>query len=566
MLSFFRRGGTGQVIIGAVVFAVIIVFVMEFRPGRQGGAGISRSCAVKVVDRCIDRKEYFAAYQLIVPRGFPNKKVRELGLKKVVMQGLVERELLDREAERLGIGVSEETLDDELSAGRARVSIPIAQLGMLAYSLGLNQDMIRLLPVKSAQSDEFDYKIYERVVRNTTNRSPKEFKDMQRREMIAQRMRDLVRSRVRVSETEAYSVWERERSKAVARVVEAKIEWFAKWVVDSSDEAVADWTLKNDKALTEAWTQAQAGWHADCQLGSEIMVNVDEDAGDVTKADQRKKIDDALERVKKGEPFEQVAKSVSEGGTAGLGGYLGCISETYGPGAKELDEQLAKMKPGEVSSVVETKRGFHLVKSAGKLAAADVEKIGKRAVARRLAVQAKATELAKQFSDDLIEKTKGDEKLDDAVKALGTEYALRHAGAKAPSPGKTGSLPALDDPSRPKMEVTAPFNVTSSPVEDASPGQAPAAKVFELEKPDQVVAKPVRTASGFAVLQLKEKDLAKKEDFAKDRVSVLRTLRQAKEVDAVGRYVSALRSSVKEQITFDTRLLEDNAADDSGDG
>ena len=62
------------------------------------------------------------------------------------------------------------------------------------------------------------------------------------------------------------------------------------------------------------------------------------------------------------------------------------------------------------------------------------------------------------------------------------------------------------------------------------------------------------------------KAAAKKEDFAKDRAAVLRSLRQAKELDAVGRYVTSLRSKIKEQITFDTRLLEESANDDSGDG
>ena len=85
MLSFFRKGGGGQVIVAAVAFAVIIVFVLEFRPGREGRSGITRECAVKIADSCIDKKEYWAAYNLIVPRELPQKKVKSMGLRKTVM-------------------------------------------------------------------------------------------------------------------------------------------------------------------------------------------------------------------------------------------------------------------------------------------------------------------------------------------------------------------------------------------------------------------------------------------------------------------------------------------------
>jgi len=569
MLTFFRRGGAGQIVLGAVVFAIILVFVMEFRPGRTGGGGVSRECAVKVLDSCVDRKEYFAAFGLAVPRGLTNKKVKAMGLRKTLMEGFVERELLLKEADRLGISVSDEALDVELMHGRARVSLPMQQISFLSYSLGFTEDMVRLLPVRTAQTDEFDLKIYERVVRNTTNRSPKEFRDMQRREMTAQRMRDLVRSRVRVSEVEAYSLWERDRSKAVARTVSLKRDWFAKWAVDASDTAVRDWAAKNEKVVDEAWKQAAPSWKAECPLVSEIMVAVEEDSGDVTKTEKRQKIDAALAKVKKGEAFELAAKSASEGMTAIYGGELGCLSEGYGPGATELIEAAKGMKPGQVSEVVETKRGFHVIKLHARVPEVELEKTGKLVIARRLAVNALATGLAKEFGDKLIEQVGAGAKLDEATTALSLEYAKRTAkkpaGPALPGAKKDDELPALLDALRPRVEISAPFSVAGSPIEDADRSEAPAAKVLELKKADDVVPKPVKTSSGFAVLQLKEKTLAKREDFEKDRLEIMRSLRAVKATDAVARYVAALRSKVKDKITLDSRLLEESE-DTSGDG
>jgi peptidyl-prolyl cis-trans isomerase D len=575
MLSFFRKGGGGQIIVGAVVFAIIIVFVLEFRPGREGGSGFSRECAVKVFDACVDRKEYFAAYGLIVPRDMPQKKIKSMGLKKVVMDGFVERELLLKEAERLGLGVSDAELDEELASGRARISLPYHQLGWLGYTLGVSDEMVRMLQVKSAQSGEFDYKIYERTVRNATNRSPKEFKEMQRREVIAQRMRDLVRSRVRVSEIEAYTQWERERSKAVARVASVPREWFAKWVVDASDAGVDEWALKNEKQVSDAWKQAEANWKPECPVVSEVVASVEEESGDATKTERRQKVQAALDRIKKGEAFDAVARSASEGAAAELGGDLGCLNESYGPGSKELLDAVKTMKPGQVSEVIESKRGFHVIKLHSLVAEKDLEGVGRRSTARRLAVPALATELAKEFADKLIEKAKAGAKLEDAVKELSLDYAQRRAGKKpalAAAPGaapvatKKTDPPALEDPLRPKVEITAPFSVAGSPVEDPLPGEAPAAKVFELAKADSLVEKPVRTNAGFAVLQLKEKTPAKKEDFEKDRLSILRALRVTKEQDAVARYIASLRSKVKDKVTYDQRLLEDTSTQDDGSG
>ena len=90
MLSFFRKGGAAQLIVGGVVFAIIIVFVLEFRAGRGPAASLKQNCGVEVQDRCISVKDFYAAYGLIVPPGLSSRKVRTLGLRKVIANGLVE--------------------------------------------------------------------------------------------------------------------------------------------------------------------------------------------------------------------------------------------------------------------------------------------------------------------------------------------------------------------------------------------------------------------------------------------------------------------------------------------
>ncbi len=63
--------------------------------------------------------------------------------------------------------------------------------------------------------------------------------------------------------------------------------------------------------------------------------------------------------LKKGVPFEKVAKEYSEGPSAPRGGYLGKFN--LGRMIPEFEEALKKMKPGEVSDVVKTRFGYHII-------------------------------------------------------------------------------------------------------------------------------------------------------------------------------------------------------------
>jgi len=63
-----------------------------------------------------------------------------------------------------------------------------------------------------------------------------------------------------------------------------------------------------------------------------------------------------LERIRKGESFEELAKRYSEGSTAKDGGYLGSFQR--GQLAKDFEDVVFKMKKNDVSDVFRTKTGF----------------------------------------------------------------------------------------------------------------------------------------------------------------------------------------------------------------
>jgi peptidyl-prolyl cis-trans isomerase D len=564
MLNLFRKGGVAQAVVGAVALTIMIVFALEFRPGRGAVGRLTEDCAVKVYDRCISQKEFFAAYGLIVPYGTSPKAIKQLGLRRQILDGLTERELLNAEAERLGIGISDDAVEEELTTGRFHVSVPAASR-TLSRSLYLckvdpmtdqceaGSEMVRYVPdVKSAETGEFDYKKYERIVRNIANRGPREFRAMQQRELLARRMRNLIQARVRVSIDEARLQFERERSKATVRTVSVNRDWFARYLVDVNEQAIDAWTLANKPQIDAAWETEKPQFTADCPLVSEIYLPLAEDASDADKAEVRKKLEQAAKRVKDGAPFESVARQTSAGASATSGGYLGCLNESYGPGAADLLKSLGALKPGENSGIVETSDGLHLLQFHGKLRKEDIETTGRRAVARRLYLRAKADELAKDFATRLIERVKQGAKLEQATRDLGNEAF--------PKSGAGGTLLrdlALSDESRPKMEISAPFTMLASPIPDALPTEAPASKAFALDKPEAVYAEPLATERGFAVMQLKEKELVKPEQFEKERGPIVRSLQHAKAGDALVRYVAELRKAAGSKIKYDGRLLDD---------
>ncbi|HEY6080979.1 MAG TPA: peptidylprolyl isomerase [Polyangiaceae bacterium] len=582
MLSFFRGGGIGNVVVAGIAFAIIVVFALEFRTGNTGtSAKLSRECAVEFGGYCVDAKEFYAAHGVVVPRGVEPKMSKQLSLNKKVLDGLVERELLVAEAHKLGLAVGDDALEADLIAGRVRASLPAETLaggdqgmrGMpdLPRLLGLCRPSgagyqcapgtdypVRQLQVSRTEGEPFDYKLYEKQIRLLTNRGPKEFREMQERELLAARMRDIVRSRVRIPDPEAFLLFERDRTKLVVRSVSLSRDWFAKYAVALDDAAISKWSLANQAQVDADWTTKKSDWVDGCALASELFVELPSAALDDEKVAARQKAEKARERLTKGEDFETVAREVSQGPTAILGGRLGCLGSGYGIGADELKKAAESLKPGELSTVIESPRGFHVLRVTGKLGADKLEASGRQYVAARLYARFAADEALQQFAEQLITRAKAGEKLEDATRALAVEVSSKigkpAAGAAKPASADTPALLATD---RPQFEVSAPFNASGNPLPDLSPNESLAAKAFELKQADEVYAKPLGTATGAVVLQLKERSEASHDDFLKDKARVVQALLQAKSGEALARYVQDLRRAAGEKLVVMSQFGEE---------
>jgi peptidyl-prolyl cis-trans isomerase SurA len=77
---------------------------------------------------------------------------------------------------------------------------------------------------------------------------------------------------------------------------------------------------------------------------------------DTELPDLKKKAETALQRVKDGEDFGEIAKRFSDGSTAKQGGFLGVYKR--GELSKELEDIVFKMKKSELTGVMDTKQGY----------------------------------------------------------------------------------------------------------------------------------------------------------------------------------------------------------------
>ncbi|NTW35787.1 MAG: hypothetical protein HGB17_06600, partial [Syntrophobacteraceae bacterium] len=81
---------------------------------------------------------------------------------------------------------------------------------------------------------------------------------------------------------------------------------------------------------------------------------------DARKQEARRKAEQLVKSLKKGQDFAALAREQSDGPTRTSGGDLGYIR----PGQLEgpLENAVSKLKAGETSDIIETTYGFHLFK------------------------------------------------------------------------------------------------------------------------------------------------------------------------------------------------------------
>src|SRR6476646_11850058 len=186
MLQAMRRNSRHAIIY--VLFGILIAaFVISFGPGSRGFGytGVSSAYAAKVGGSTVSEQDFHFAYVALGGTQYPPQVARERRLKEFVMDRLIERELFAEEAKRLGYDVSNKEAEDQIYAGKMIVMGVPRRVDSYVYKDG-----------------KFDYERFKMVAQNQLGVSVVRFIEIERRELLADKMRELLKVGTKVSPDE----------------------------------------------------------------------------------------------------------------------------------------------------------------------------------------------------------------------------------------------------------------------------------------------------------------------------------------------------------------------------
>src|SRR5688572_8448778 len=198
-----------------IVLALSAVFLLQFGgPQAEGCASQSKAgYAAKVYGDSIPLGEMKTAYLLANGTRYSTQAAKSMKLKELVLDGLIERDLLAREATALGFEVSQEDVMRKLAEDSVMyVSAPVGAPSMTIPSGPMPIDL-------TDDKGEFSADEARRFIQNRLGRTIEDFAAAQVKETLALRMREVVMSSASVSPAEVWEAFVRERDKVEIKYV-----------------------------------------------------------------------------------------------------------------------------------------------------------------------------------------------------------------------------------------------------------------------------------------------------------------------------------------------------------
>ena len=499
MLEVLRRNSRNAIIY--VLFGVIIaVFIINFGPGSRGctpGAGAT-VYAAKVAGTTLTEQDFRFAYIALTRGQVPAQLAQDRRLKEFVMDKLIERELLAQEAERLGFDISTKEVEDMIAEGRMMVMGVPRRVDDYVFKNG-----------------KFDYERFKMVSQNQLGVSVVRFIEIEQRELLADRMRELMRMSSKVAPEEVKSDFEQKglqvnleyarfsprRFEDDAEVSAAEIDTYVKAHADELKKAYEERAFLYKKIDKQARLR-------------HIRIDAPKDAALDVVAAAKKQADAASAKLKAGTPFSEVARSFnSDERDKKRGGLIGWRKKGFTGLGEALDTKVFAAKKGEIIGPEKTERGFELV-SVEDFREGDVPlEVAQREMAEDKVHEERAKAKAKGEADALMAKLKGGAKL---------ESLLPKETAEEKSEKSLGSR--LNE--APKLQETGLFSRRGDMVQDVGVSKELAKRAFEMKVGE--VGGPFEAAGGYVIVRVKEHKDPDLSDFEKRKADLVREYQRAK--------------------------------------
>ncbi|HXG55841.1 MAG TPA: peptidyl-prolyl cis-trans isomerase [Vicinamibacterales bacterium] len=499
-----------------VVLAFILLYIPDFFRGSADGAGLND--AVATVDgQDITVSQFRRAYQRQMQQyrasygaNMDERMLKQLGIDQRIVQQLVEEEAAVSEARRLDITASDAEVTERILA------IPAFQENGQFIGYDKYRQMLQMQepPVKE-----------------------NEFEEQVRRSITVEKLQAALTNWITVPDAELTTEFKKRNEKVKLAVVSFPADKFREGA-QASDAEVTAWfeAHKNDYKVPEkrkvryALIDMQAIRDRVQVSPQDVQRNYEDNQQQYATPEQvrashillktegkddaavKTQAEELAAKAKGGADFAELAKKFSQDDSNNSkGGDL----DFFGKGqmVPEFDAVAFTMKPGDVSDVVKTQFGYHVIKLVDKRAASQ----------RPLAeVQAQITDQIKwQRAQDEAQRT-----ADDVASKL-----------KKPAD--------FDTVAKPRGLTVAESGFFSRDEPIAGLGMAPAAAESAFELKDGDVSDAIRTPQGFAFLTVTGKQDASEPKIDDVRPRVRDDVLKTKAVDAARQRASAVAASMK---------------------
>lgn len=368
MLDILRKKRRSWVIT-FLLGVIIVVFILFY-----GGSNINEPRLENVAEingTVITQREFSLHYQRLLERyreifkgSLTPELIKNLNLRNILLEELIQRHLLLQEARSLGL----ETTDEELTEAIAR--IPEFQI-----------------------AGRFNKNRYQQILR--ANRlTPTQFESEQREQITIQKLQALIQDAAHITELDLKERYRFENEKIDLQFVRLRVSDFLPQA-KVSDEEIQKFYAGNRETLREPLrvqveylsypfdhsfskvevTQAEIEdyykvnrdrkFHKpeEIQL-RHILIRLPAGTDSQQKEKARARAQSILEEARTGKDFAQLAKARSDDPTSAQGGEASWF--TRGQLLPELDAVAFALKKGEISQIVESTIGYHILKAENK--------------------------------------------------------------------------------------------------------------------------------------------------------------------------------------------------------
>ncbi len=362
MLNILRKNAQ-SLVIQALVVVIAIVFVFW-------GVGTklrNSSNAMAVVNgEQIGYQEFQQSYERAVENykqqfggQLPQGMLESMGLKDQILNQLIQSELLRQGATKLGIQVSKEAVQEKIQGmgvfnknghfdlDSYKAILERNHLTPTAFEQGIMKELLISRMIEAVGSFAT---VPKDEIENWLDYANQEIKIG----FAAFKSEDFV-SKVKVTEPELNS-WYQEHKKEYLTPPQYKIQYL---FFNYSDD-LPQVTVTNE-AVSKYYQDNINTYHKPEQRRARhILFRLTKEDGQEARDAKNKQAEAVLARLRGGEDFSKLAREFSEDQSKDNGGDLGFFNR--GQMVKPFDEAVFALKKGELSGIVETPFGFHIIR------------------------------------------------------------------------------------------------------------------------------------------------------------------------------------------------------------